>query len=126
MPRHIVLQSILLAEHIYMDTATNKRVMTGTFNSISVSQFPTEIGGMTSLYMCLRDIEPSDAITIEFVDSSANSVLFEQGAIKIGGLPEPVEIVTTIDKIKITHAGAYTFDVFTNGNRFLGAFRLTV
>ncbi len=140
-----VLQALVLAERIYEDKLSKKKIIAGTFNQVVFGKFPNEeedlpdgtkrkiIRGGTDFgcpaaYVSLTDVVDGTEITLQFVNVSKNLVLF-QTSFRI----EPADRLATIEIIAplppimqfIREAGTYTLDVVWQGE-ILGSQRLRV
>lgn len=122
-----VLQSILLAERVYIDTQSDRKVLAGTFHDLVLERIPGLFDTGAYLYLAVREIKGTCILQVEFVDCGANKTLLEFDPIPIHavGSLETIDIVIALPPLSIPDAGLYSFDIFSD-NHFLGAFRLTV
>ena len=146
--RKPVLQALLLADHVYQDSATGKFVVCGIFTRMtrlleqptpSSPEVATRIEqkslspgsflqlGNPYLYFALTDYQGQIDLELRYIDLSDNSSLITG---KLEGIvfKNPHELVQgsiTIPKLPAPHAGEYSLDVLFDGE-VLGAIRVSV
>ena len=121
-----VLQALVLADQVYVDARTGKKVIAGTFNRLWSKQFPSQFGRTTYAYICLTNLRKAD-LKIQYVDDESDTVLMETAEIpiKADSPLDSVEFVVEVPGFPMPHVGIYHFEVLVSGGR-LGGLRLTV
>lgn len=121
-----VLQALVLADHVYDDRQTRKKVIAGTFNQLWSKQFPDRFSRTTFAFISLTDVRGEQKLMLRYVDLADNAVLMETHfAVRSGDPLESVEIVIEIPPFPMPHPGAYAFEVLA-GSEPLGSLRMTV
>lgn len=120
-----VLQSILLCDRVYIDAASGKMVLAGTFHKIAVAEFPASYAEGAVLYLAFREVREEIPVSVEFVDVADNRALYTFRTFRVpqADVFETVEVALPLPTLHLPHEGRYAFDVFT-GSTFLGTFRL--
>jgi hypothetical protein len=140
-----ILQALVLAERIYTDGVSQKKIICGTFNRITLTrtdladvQFPDGTKGYTvaggtdpgcpSVYVSLTDVVDGTEITLQFVNVSKNIVRFEQKCVisrsnRLG----VIELALPLPPFQMMMAetGTYSLDVLWKGE-ILGSHRVIV
>jgi len=140
-----VLQALVLADRIYEDKSSGKKIIAGTFNQIMfgrVNLVETDLpdgtkakmipGGMDigcpAVYISLTDVVDGTEITLQFANISKNEVMFQTGfrIDKVDRLAT-VELIACLPPITgfVKEAGTFTFDVVWKGE-ILGSHRVQV
>ena len=134
-----VLQALVLAERIYTDAASGKKIIAGTFNRINIKRRkkttpdPTKVRqihggtspGSPSAYISLTDVCPGTKIRLQFVSLTRNFVIFEtEITIDCDDRLATVELVADLPELRIKESGIYTFEIVSEGE-VLGSHRLT-
>jgi len=143
-----VLQALVLAERIYDDILSRKKVIAGTFNEITLQRFeakevaaadgskqhvlPTVPGGSDMgspmAYISLTDVLDGTKISLQMVNMTKNEVLLNTDVqIQVKDRLATVEIVVPLPPIRIfiNAAGTFSLDVVWSGE-ILGSHRLVV
>jgi hypothetical protein len=140
-----ILQALVLAERVYTDTPSGKKIIAGTFNRLLIGRVPlkqvnlpeggkgvvvpcgTDLGSPWA-YISLTDVVDGTEINLQFMNVGKNALLFQIG-IKIASNDRlaTVEIVAPLPPISTfcTEAGTYSLDVVW-GTDLLGSHRLVV
>lgn len=140
-----ILQALLVADRIYTDAATGKKIVVGIFSHLlfirkesfqaeiekNAGQLPTMPGGYQAgspfAYANLTNVHGEQAFVLRYVDLDDDSVVF-QCEIKVQS-PDPispVEIVIPLPSLPSTKAGVFALELLWNENDPMGAFRITV
>jgi hypothetical protein len=137
-----VLQALVLADHVYTDATTGKKIIAGTFSGFRFSKKPplAEItrpdgqkqriiaGGMSTgspyAYISLTDVCDGTKIELQFLNLSKNVVLFGTtlNIAKVDRLSN-VEVVLPLPTLPISEAGVYALQVICEGT-ILGSWRV--
>lgn len=119
------LQAILLCDHLYLDKATGKFVIAGTFTRISAAAFPA-LHPLCFLYARLVDWQGKGALRARLVDLTDQSQLGEVGPIpaEISDRLTGAEIGIQLPPLPLPHSGAYAIELlWGDANEYLGAWR---
>jgi hypothetical protein len=137
-----VLQALIVADHVYQDQQTGKKVICGTFNNFRFSRKPpvTEVqnpdgtkrtvmmGGSQSgspyAYVSLTDVCEGTKLLLRFANLDKNEVLFGTEVVvsNVHRLAT-VEIVLPLPRLPIQEAGAYALELVCD-NAILGSCRI--
>jgi len=137
-----VLQALVLADRVYQDAISGKKIIAGTFSGFKFSKKPpvAEIvrpdgqkqrviaGGLSAgspyVYISLTDVCDNTTIQIQFVNLSKNIVLFGN-AITISTVDRlsNTELVLPLPVLPISEAGVYALQVVCEGE-ILGSWRI--
>jgi hypothetical protein len=125
-PLKPVLQAILLADAVYTDVETGKRVIAGVFDNIAVKQFPTEHQRQTWVYLSFTDIRGKVAFSLRYVDLLTNEVLMDNGPneIECGDPLATLDGWVPLPFIPLPHPGVYALEVHSC-DELIGALRIT-
>jgi hypothetical protein len=141
-----ILQALLLADHVYEDKSTGKKIISGTFNQIMLNTNPPPMvegpdgvkrpqaqrgsdPGCPSAYISVTDVIDGTELQLQFVNVSTNQQVFECN-IKIAAKDRLAvhEIVMPLFPWSVMlggQAGTYSLDVLCQGE-LLGSHRLLV
>jgi hypothetical protein len=122
-----VLQAIVLADQIYTDAVSGKKVIAGTFNALQPQHIPSNFNRSTFAYLCLTDVKGTAEIELRYVDLQTNELLIGlQGVwVKANSPLDSVELVIEVPPFPIPHEGIYAFEAHAGG-ALIGALRITV
>ena len=114
MPPRPVLQAIILADHVYEDMHTGKKVIAGTFCEMAAVSFPSKYNRGAFLFLSLTEFQGKLPITIEYVDLVRNETLLEFGDIvAFANTPlETCELVVELPELPLPHPGTYAFEIY--------------
>jgi len=137
-----VLQALLLADHVYEDKATGKKVIAGTFTKLQFAKkvaIPTvkdaqgrEVrvlpagvdAGSPTLYLSITEIVNKAEFVLRYVDLANNQALFETNLEITTESPLAiVEAAIPLPKLPTPHAGAFSIELLWN-NEILGSHRI--
>ncbi len=121
------LQSFILADQVYVDARTGKKVIAGTFDRLWAVKFPSMLSRTTFAYLRFVGGRGKFRIALSFVDLSDGSVLLESGEMAIDK-PDPLEhqeVVMEVPPFPMPHPGQYAFDAYCDGEP-AGQLRITV
>jgi hypothetical protein len=111
-----IVLGMVIADHYYRDSQTGKSIITGTFNSINCSGFPTKHGNC-AVYISLTDIATSGVIQLTF-KKEVGEFNMQLPSWQIA-LPDSrrsvVEIGGNISGLPLPEEGDYEFVVSWNG-----------
>lgn len=122
-----VLQALILADHIYQDAGSGKRIIAGTFNRLRVDTVPCHFGVVTWAYICLTEVRGEIQLELRYVDLKDHKVLLHLEGLKVKH-DNPlgnVEVVLPIPGFPVPHEGVYAFEVHWAGE-MLGFLRIEV
>jgi hypothetical protein len=138
-----VIQAILIADNVYTDVGTGKKIIAGTFNQVVLGEIKTRTiensdgskinvipggtdPGCPMVYLSLTDVVDGTKIFVQFVNMSKNETIT---GIRVELAPKDrlatVEIVLPLPPVKnlIREVGVYSLDVVWNGE-ILGYHRI--
>jgi hypothetical protein len=140
-----VLQALVLADNVYQDKFTGKKVIAGTFNQLgffeskAASPTPEEspgklrplaphevrrVGSPTA-YISLTEIREPVELELRYVDLSNNAVLLAANLRAACDNPlNTVEAIVPLPPLPTPHAGGYALELLWD-NELLGSLRIT-
>ncbi len=135
-----VLQSLLLADHVYSDQATGKKIIAGVFNRVqrmkpqpppaegeAPKPPPIPAGGLAStpfVYLALTELRGKSDFALELTDLAKNQSLFRVGfGIECHDPLQTVEVHFPIPPLHMPHSGVYSLGLLWE-NELLGALRI--
>ena len=122
-----VLQALVLADHVYVDRLTGKKVIAGTFNRLWSVVFPAEYSSPTYAYICLTDIKKSALVRLRYVEADDNKILMELPGVEVTAKSplDSVELIVEVPPLPMPHEGTYHFEVYAD-DKLLGSVRILV
>jgi hypothetical protein len=137
-----VLQALVLAERIYEDKHTGRKIIAGTMRHVtlikkdeatsekigpsgeSVTIVRGGIAGSPFAYVSLTGVFDETVLTLQFVSLTRNKVMFvTKVTVRCKDRLETVEIVSALPELGIPEPGVYAFEVICEGE-ILGSTRL--
>ncbi len=127
MPHPPRLQALILADQIYADAQTGKKVIAGTFNRLWAASFPALFGRKTYAYVSLTDLRAKVSLVLRYVDNQDLSVLMESTPLEVEGSDAlaTLELNIEIPPFPMPHPGSYSFELHANGEN-IGSVRMRV
>ena len=122
-----VLQALILADDIYTDQQTGKKVIAGTFGCLWASEFPTQFSRKTKAYVNLTNCHGKLVLKLQWIDLKDDSVLMASPEIQIQ-VDDPLvncEVIIEVPGFPLPHEGMFAFELYCNEHR-LGALRIVV
>lgn len=122
-----ILSALVLADHVYIDRTTGKKVIAGTFNRFVSREFPATSTTRKYAFASMTDVVGKVAITFRYVDLENNDVLLEVPNLTAQSNDRlaTVEMVVEIPPLPMPHPGAYAFEAYF-GEELIGSLRLQV
>jgi hypothetical protein len=133
-----VLQALVLAERVYEDSLSKKKIIVGTFNRILISEgaapgpLVTPPGGLDPgnphAYISLTDVVAGTRLSLEYVNRETNKVLFQANIeIHQASRLDTIELIVPLPRMTMLflEPGTYSLDVVWNGET-LGSHRVVV
>lgn len=122
------LQALVLADHVYVDGATGKKIIAGTFNALGApAQFPGRFERHTYAYLSVTNVEGKSTLTLRFVDLKDNSVVM-QGRSSEVTFPDRLrstELIIPVPPFPMPHPGMFAFEVWL-GDEPIGSLRIEI
>ncbi len=121
------LQALVLADQVYVDARTGKKIIAGTFSGLWASSFPTSLGRTTWAYVCLTEVQGTVPISLRYTDLASNEVLLGTKPITLQS-DNPLashELIVEVPPFPMPHAGTYVFEVYV-AEESIGSLRITV
>lgn len=117
----------MLADDVFVDCCTKKKVISGTFNRLWSSEFPTQFSRATKAYVVLTNCRGKVNLELRYVDLLDDSVLMQTQALELEGSDplSSVEFIIEVPPFPMPHDGYYAFELYCGANR-LGGMRLRV
>jgi hypothetical protein len=136
-----VLQALIVADRVYTDASSGKKIIAGTFTNFLFGTVPTPertlpdgtkqkamMGGIDSgspyAYISITDVCDGTELLLQFVNLTKNLVLFGTDfVIKCDDRLKTVEFIAPLPKLPITEAGTYALELVWEGE-ILGSWRI--
>ncbi|MFQ5804841.1 MAG: hypothetical protein ACE5I3_00160 [Phycisphaerae bacterium] len=122
-----VLQAIVLADQVYTDRDSGKKVIAGTFNRLWATEFPARFSRPTWAFICLTNLQGRVEVNLRYIDLSSSEVLMETKPIPVQSEDRlaSLELMVQVPPFPMPHEGVYAFEVHAAGE-MLGSVRLQV
>jgi hypothetical protein len=123
-----VLQALVLADHIYIDAKTGKKIIAGTFNHLAAPEFPSYFGRSTYAFISMTEVHGHIPVTLRYTDLSTSETLLELGDLPMDAPNDPlatVEMVIELPRFPMPHEGIFAFEVYVREEQ-IGALRIQV
>ncbi|MFH1919600.1 MAG: hypothetical protein ABIP48_06950 [Planctomycetota bacterium] len=139
-----VLQALLLADRIYEDKATGKKIVAGIFQAVffkKAEDLKAELekrgvsgagmpggfhAGSPYAYISLTDLRGTQPFVLRYVDLGEDKPVFEAAFTVSSDDPlKTVEIIAPLPPLPTTKAGTFALELLWNDEP-LGSFRVTV
>jgi len=119
------LQALMLADHIYVDAATGKKIIAGAFNRLSSKEFPSTAGVSKYTLISLTDVHGTVSLILRFVDLSTGDTLLEMQGLEVhaDNPLDTVEMILEIPPLPLPHPGTYALEVYSD-NEMIGVLRV--
>jgi hypothetical protein len=125
MPVRPVLQALLIADNVYTDALSGKRVIAGTFDHFTLARFPGQLDNWSTVYVSLTEVHGTVPLTVKYVDLSVDHALAEwQLRVQAHNRLVSADGTLRIPPLPLPHAGAYALEVH-DGEGLLGSLRIT-
>ncbi|MEI8371387.1 MAG: hypothetical protein WCJ35_00980 [Planctomycetota bacterium] len=137
-----VLQALVLADRVYRDAVSGKRIIAGTFTSFWFSKTPAHkevtqpdgtkrrllAGGLQAgspwAYLSLTDVVDGTKLLLQFVNVGTQKQLFStEVELKCTDRLATVEVELALPMLPIDAKGVYAFEVLCDGE-LLGSYRI--
>lgn len=140
-----ILQALLVADHVYTDAATGKKIVAGIFHTLRFAKRPPQpleagvggdapmaipIGGLQAgspfCYLSLTELRGRQAFTLRYVFLDEDKVIFSADVIVEQATPlDTVEAVLPLPTLPATQPGMYALELLWNDEP-LGSHRINV
>ena len=137
-----VLQALLVADHVYVDIATNKKVVAGIFHRLTIRTRTAEAAGEDKVkiqiplsghqlgspfcYISLTEIRGSQPFTLRYVNLEDDKALFQtEFNAECSNPLETIEAVFPLPALPIPGPGHYALELLW-GQEPLGCHRITI
>lgn len=137
-----ILQAMLIADNVYCDKHTGKKVIAGIFNRLTIHRHqeiapgneaatrqPIKIrqdAGSPTLYINLAEVRGHVPLTLRLVDLRDNSVLFEAESVIHNENPlQNTEIILRLPRLPCNRAGVHALELLSQGEP-IGSLRIQV
>lgn len=147
-----ILQALLIADQVYEDKTTHKKVICGVFHSVFIMKGPLQVneegvkqeeGGTKSIsvdikdinqyrsagspfcYISLTEVRGEKTLELRLVNLSTYNPLFKaEITVKREDPVETLELVIPLPKLSIPDVGVYAFELICD-DTLLGSHRIT-
>lgn len=138
-----VLQALILADHVYEDQRSRKKIIAGTFNVLVTGELRVEQrkddngtthslvpGGMRAgcptAYISMTEVRGESPFVLRYVDLTDNRVLMQCNfKVQCDNPLETVELAIPLPELPTPHAGVYALELLL-GDEPMGSLRVTV
>lgn len=123
-----ILQALVLADHVYIDAKTGKKIIAGTFNHLAAPEFPSFFGRTTYAFISLTEVHGNLPITLKYTDLSTSETLLEIRDLPMEAPNDPlatVEMVVELPRFPMPHEGTFAFEVYAYDEQ-VGTLRIQV
>jgi hypothetical protein len=122
-----LLKALILADHVYIDRTTGKKVIAGTFNHLFGREFPTVSRGRKHFFASLTDVHGPVRLSARMVSLEENETLLSVGPFEVEGEDplDTVELVVELPPLPMPREGVYVFEILS-GENVLGGIRLFI
>ena len=122
-----VLQALVIADRIYTDHPTGKRIICATFSKIFSREFPSVTSFSAFAFILLVDVIGEFVLQLRFVSLHDNQILMESKPMRIQSNDPltPLDIVVQIPPFPLPRAGIYSFECWTD-ETMIGSVRIQV
>jgi len=121
------LQAFVLADQVYVDALSAKKVICGTFNALWGEKFPTCLQQTSKAYLCMTNCRGQQKIHLKYVDLETGNVLMESSDVVVES-SDPIqiqEVVMDVPPLPMPHPGSYAMDAYSQGEQ-IGSIRILV
>jgi hypothetical protein len=122
-----VLQALVLADQVYQDAATGKKIIAGTFNTLFGRSFPCKFNRSTFAFISLTEVRGRAEIVLRFVRLDTNEVILSTRPISLTS-PDPrnsTELIVEVPPFPMPAAGTYAFEIMSDDVQ-IGSVRMRV
>lgn len=121
-----VLKAFVLADHIYTDAETGKRVIAGTFSNIWAAKFPS-MHVPCHAFIVLTEFVGRASLQLRYVRLSDNRVLMQSGKVEIecDDALAALDLAMAIPGIPLPEPGDYGFECYV-ADSLIGIVRVRV
>jgi len=118
---------MVLADQIYTDAMTGKRVICGTFSHLGVEKIPGVFVRSTFAFILLSDIEGKFRLSLRFVHLKDNAVLLQSEPIEFTAMDRlgTTDLVIEVPPFPIVAEGYYSLECWVE-EYLVGSVRLAV
>jgi hypothetical protein len=123
-----ILQALVLADHIYIDAKTGKKIIAGTFNHLAAPEFPSHFGRTTYAFISMTEVHGNTPVTLKYTDLSNSETLMEIRDLPMEAPNDPlatVEMVVELPRFPMPHEGIFAFEVYAHEEP-IGSLRIQV
>lgn len=120
-----ILQALVLADQVYVDARSGKKIVAGTFNRLWGRSFPTSFGRPTHAFICLTDVRGTLNLTLRYKGLANNNTLLELQGLKVESSDplSSVEMIVEVPPLPMPAEGIYAFELYS-GESLLGSLRV--
>lgn len=117
----------MLADHVYQDVQTGKKVIAGTFNVLFARTFPAQFGRSTFAFISLTEVRGSVELVLRYVRLDTNQVLLMTQPIRVESQDplQTFELTFEVPPFPMPGPGVYAFEVLSEDVP-IGSVRMSV
>ena len=121
-----VLQALVLADHIYIDYTTKKKIIAGTFHNLWAKKFPSQFSRTTNAFISLTDLRGETQLTLRYRNLDDDKELMSLSfSITEENPLNTYEVIVDVPGFPMPKPGAYAFDLLYQ-EEVLGSLRILV
>lgn len=111
-----VLQALILADQVYQDLTTGKRIIAGTFNTLFSRSFPCKFNRSTFAFISLTEVRGTIDIVLRYVRLETHEVLLATRPLSVTSHSplHTLELTVAVPPFPMPAPGVYAFEVMSN------------
>ena len=110
------VQSFILADHVYVDSQSGKKVIAGTFNRVALGVSQTALVPVYA-YLALTNCRGHVEFHVRLIDLGDGNILHESARLRFDA-QDPLhiyELVMELSPLPLPHEGSYALEACCNG-----------
>jgi hypothetical protein len=121
-----IVQSFILADHVYIDSKTGKKIIAGTFNRVALGEGQSSLHPVVA-YLALVGCHGPVSLQVRLADLDDGKVLRSSGVLRFDARDplETYEVVIEVPPLPLPHEGIYALEALCN-DQLAGNIRLHV
>lgn len=121
-----LIQALLLADNVYTDAETGKRIISGVFDRITLVEIPGHYSQVSCVYVSLTAVRGDIDVMLRYVDLESDETLMEHGPKKLTS-DDPLaslDFSAPMPPLPVPHEGVFALEVHV-GDELIGMVRIT-
>lgn len=122
-----ILKALLLAERIYEDRETGRKIIAGTLTELAVSEADAAVS--VYVFITLTEVRRKTALVLQYVDLDGETLRHVDFEVTGENPLDIIEVTVRLTRLPAPYAGEYAFDLLcVDGTKeeLLGSHRLEV